>query len=78
MGFEPTPSIEDQNSRYQLLLASCWLESGALDRSAILTHQITNFIIQSLRLLQIDYRNIFNECLTDDGIKSCHRLNGIG
>ena len=35
VGFEPTPSIEDQNS--QSLEKGISLESGALDRSAILT-----------------------------------------
>ena len=35
VGFEPTPSFEDQNS--QSLEKGISLESGALDRSAILT-----------------------------------------
>ena len=35
MGFEPTPSYEDQNAPYMEEKVS--LESGALDRSAILT-----------------------------------------
>ena len=40
MGFEPMPSVEDQNSLSYLLLIQeqgINLESGALDHSAILT-----------------------------------------
>jgi hypothetical protein len=40
MGFEPMPSVEDQNSLSYLLLIQeqgIYLESGALDHSAILT-----------------------------------------
>ena len=37
VGFEPTPSYEDQNALYYLSGESVNLESGALDRSAILT-----------------------------------------
>ena len=38
VGFEPTPSYEDQKSRMLLLSTGKeYLESGALDRSAILT-----------------------------------------
>ena len=36
VGFEPTPSFEDQNSHF-IEVKSISLESGALDRSAILT-----------------------------------------
>ena len=36
VGFEPTPSIEDQNTQISLSERS-YLESGALDHSAILT-----------------------------------------
>ena len=36
VGFEPTPSFEDQNS-HSYEAKSLSLESGALDRSAILT-----------------------------------------
>ena len=36
VGFEPTPSFEDQNSHFTEA-KSITLESGALDRSAILT-----------------------------------------
>ena len=36
VGFEPTPTIVDQNSQLYFR-ASIALESGALDRSAILT-----------------------------------------
>jgi hypothetical protein len=35
VGFEPTPSFEDQNA-HLIEAKSCSLESGALDRSAIL------------------------------------------
>jgi hypothetical protein len=37
VGFEPTPSIEDQNSSIRWTRKVFTLESGALDRSAILT-----------------------------------------
>ena len=37
VGFEPTPSIEDQNARAPYRGARVHLESGALDHSAILT-----------------------------------------
>ena len=36
VGFEPTPSFEDQNSHFTEAKSNA-LESGALDRSAILT-----------------------------------------
>ena len=36
VGFEPTPSFEDQNTHFREA-KSFALESGALDRSAILT-----------------------------------------
>ena len=36
VGFEPTPSFEDQNAHFTEA-KSISLESGALDRSAILT-----------------------------------------
>ena len=36
VGFEPTPSFEDQNAHF-IEAKSFSLESGALDRSAILT-----------------------------------------
>ena len=36
VGFEPTPSFEDQNTHFSEA-KSLSLESGALDRSAILT-----------------------------------------
>ena len=36
VGFEPTPSFEDQNAHF-IEAKSNSLESGALDRSAILT-----------------------------------------
>ncbi len=36
VGFEPTPSYEDQNA-LSLSVSKVHLESGALDRSAILT-----------------------------------------
>ena len=36
VGFEPTPSFEDQNAHFSEA-KSVSLESGALDRSAILT-----------------------------------------
>ena len=36
MGFEPTPSYEDQNAQIPSVKGS-YLESGALDHSAILT-----------------------------------------
>ena len=38
VGFEPTPTIVDQNA--PLLERVLPLESGALDRSAILTHRV--------------------------------------
>ena len=38
VGFEPTPTYVDQNTRYEGLIH---LESGALDHSAILTTEIT-------------------------------------
>ncbi len=38
MGFEPAPSYEDQNA-LPLLEGKVNLESGALDRSAILTYK---------------------------------------
>ena len=37
VGFEPTPSFEDQNAHFVEAKSSA-LESGALDRSAILTY----------------------------------------
>ena len=37
VGFEPTPSYEDQNAQIPTVKGS-YLESGALDHSAILTH----------------------------------------
>ena len=37
VGFEPTPSDEDQNA-LSVSLRKVTLESGALDRSAILTY----------------------------------------
>ena len=37
VGFEPTPSFEDQNAHFTAA-KSISLESGALDRSAILTY----------------------------------------
>ena len=42
VGFEPTPSIEDQNSLRRSIRQVSTLESGALDRSAILTCQFAN------------------------------------
>ena len=42
VGFEPTPSFEDQNAHTRALRARCSLESGALDRSAILTCVVTH------------------------------------
>ena len=36
VGFEPTPSFEDQNA-HSIEVKRITLESGALDRSAILT-----------------------------------------
>ena len=36
VGFEPTPSFEDQNAHFKEAKSTS-LESGALDRSAILT-----------------------------------------
>ena len=39
VGFEPTPSYEDQNAQYPLRRARLYLESGALDHSAILTRR---------------------------------------
>ena len=37
VGFEPTPSVEDQNAG-PIVVGKFSLESGALDRSAILTY----------------------------------------
>ena len=39
VGFEPTPTFVDQNTRYTCIQASSALESGALDHSAILTYR---------------------------------------
>ena len=45
VGFEPTPSFEDQNAWDPTFRASHReLESGALDRSAILTYYISDFL----------------------------------
>ena len=56
VGFEPTPSSEDQNSRTLLLSASkVYLESGALDRSAILTLLL---MLQSDALVKIAFVRI--------------------
>ena len=42
VGFEPTPSVEDQNTFLELSVnQGFYLESGALDRSAILTCRCT-------------------------------------
>ena len=41
VGFEPTPSFEDQNAHFTEA-KSISLESGALDRSAILTCLLKN------------------------------------
>ena len=41
VGFEPTPSFEDQNTHFSEA-KSLSLESGALDRSAILTLLMNN------------------------------------
>ena len=46
VGFEPTPSIEDQNAHF-IEAKSNALESGALDRSAILTYR---YLLNSLIL----------------------------
>lgn len=44
VGFEPTPSFEDQNTSDPTIKASrIELESGALDRSAILTYKLDEF-----------------------------------
>ena len=43
VGFEPTPSVEDQNSLRRLNRQVATLESGALDRSAILTYFYLHF-----------------------------------
>ena len=40
VGFEPTPSFEDQKS--QIIEKGISLESGALDRSAILTYYLSS------------------------------------
>ena len=44
VGFEPTPTYVDQNTRYEGL---CYLESGALDHSAILTTDTYLFVFQN-------------------------------
>ena len=41
VGFEPTPTFVDQNA--PCIMEECTLESGALDRSAILTIDVSKF-----------------------------------
>ena len=53
VGFEPTPSFEDQNSHF-IEVKSISLESGALDRSAILT------FLQKIDLLRQNYNKKFS------------------
>jgi hypothetical protein len=43
VGFEPTPVYTDQNSHYLYNVSYLKLESGALDRSAILSDNIILF-----------------------------------
>ena len=48
VGFEPTPPFGDQNARSHCLMGRYNdLESGALDRSAILTSAIENLFAVS-------------------------------
>ena len=49
VGFEPTPSFEDQNAHFKEA-KSVSLESGALDRSAILTYCENYQIYKTLNL----------------------------
>ena len=51
VGFEPTPTFVDQNTRYE----GIYLESGALDHSAILTTDIC----MSLYKFIFEYNNTF-------------------
>jgi hypothetical protein len=44
VGFEPTPVYTDQNSHYLHNVSYLKLESGALDRSAILSFLISSII----------------------------------
>ena len=59
VGFEPTPTFVDQNTHsYEAKSSS--LESGALDRSAILTSLINNKTSVVLKLSYIKYCKISN------------------
>ena len=50
VGFEPTPSFEDQNAHFSEAKSKS-LESGALDRSAILTLlELTNATFDRIML----------------------------
>ena len=46
VGFEPTPTIVDQKAPLVVMGRVCTLESGALDRSAILTHNLATFSVE--------------------------------
>jgi hypothetical protein len=62
-GFEPLPSDEDQKSQTPYRGVRCYLESGALDHSAILTCcylNITNLLSSSFWVF-FRYRKELNE-----------------
>ena len=56
VGFEPTPSFEDQNA-HLIEAKSISLESGALDRSAILTCCKVKYFLKTIKNY-LDYSNI--------------------
>ena len=61
VGFEPTPTFVDQNAHcYEVKSLS--LESGALDRSAILTLLFINKTSMVFKLSYIKYQILQNKC----------------
>ena len=58
MGFEPTPSSEEQNA-HSVKVKRLSLESAALDRSAILTYQVQK-TIESFTLISVDASSYMN------------------
>ena len=74
VGFEPTPSIEDQNACSHLMAKEI-LESGALDRSAILTWKKVNLknINFKCKISRIDFLDYFYD-VDVGGNQDCYQI----
>ena len=71
VGFEPTPSYEDQNTQIIALRRSWKLESGALDPSAILTWRRQSFYKIKTQIVSYEYKSSFSYKL-DFSLSSKH------